>query len=129
MINITEEKYQCLLNEAHTYIKVDGIYFNTITNAYIASRSMYHGEKWLIANMSVEEAIRYSKKMDTVLNWDKVKYRTLVELLLKKFEHNKDQKDVLMSTGNEVLTTNRKNDGNLGQALMEVRGLLRGEEK
>lgn len=129
MINITEEKYQCLLNEAHTHIKVDGIYFNTITNAYIASRSMYSGEKLLIANMSVEEAIRYSKKMDTVLNWGKIKYRTLVELLLKKFEHNKDQKEVLMSTGNEVLTTNRKNDDNLGQALMEVRGLLRGEEK
>lgn len=67
--------------------------------------------------------------MDTVLNWGNIKYRTLVELLLKKFENNKDQKEVLMSTGNEVLTTNRKNDGNLGQALMEVRGLLRGEEK
>ena len=129
MINITEEKYKCLLNEAHTNIKVDGVYFNTITNAYIASRSMYSREKLLIANMSVEEAIRYSKKMDTVLNWGKIKYRTLVELLLKKFENNKDQKDVLMSTGNEMLTTNRKNDGNLGQALMEVRGLLRGEEK
>ncbi len=129
MIDITEEKYHCLLNEAYTQIKVNGIYFNSITNAYIASRSMYNREKLQIANMSTEEAIKYSKKMDTILNWDKMKYMILVELLLRKFEHNKDQRDVLMSTGDEVLTTYRKNDGNLGQALMEVRSLLRGEER
>ena len=129
MIDITEEKYHCLLNEAYTQIKVNGIYFNSITNAYIASRSMYNREKLQIANMSTEEAIKYSKKMDTILNWDKMKYMILVKLLLRKFEHNKDQRDVLMSTGDEVLTTYRKNDGNLGQALMEVRSLLRGEER
>lgn len=129
MINITEERYHCLLNEAYTQIKVNGIYFNSVTNAYIASRSMYQSEKLQIANMSTEEAIKYSKKMDTILNWDKMKYMILVELLLRKFEHNKDQRDVLMGTGDEVLTTYRKNDDNLGQALMEVRSLLRGEER
>lgn len=96
-------------------------------------------EIWLATSPKVVRDIGQKVKM--VPNWDEIKYGVMKECVLAKFLQNHDLRKQLLDTGDATLVEDSPIDwywgcgkdgtgqNKLGQALMEVRALLKNEPK
>lgn len=134
------EKYGCFSNFAHYSFKIDGKCWMTSEHYFQAQK--FYGTKYeeiirLLDNPM--QAARMGRNHDLPLrtDWEQIKDSVMRKAVLEKIAQNEEIKDILVSTGEEMIIENTVNDyywgcgkngsgkNMLGIILMEVRSLLR----
>lgn len=142
----TNRKYGCFSNFYPCSVNYANMEFLNSEAAYQAMKTVKPEERQMFVNLTGKEAKKLGGKITMRPNWDKIKYMIMVDVCYAKFSQNPELKQILLSTGDEVLiedTTGWHDNiwGNcscercrnitgqnlLGKALMKVRMMLRDE--
>lgn len=136
--------YSCLSNMTKCAIVYNEEPFTCAEAAWQAQRCADPEERRCFFLLSGSAAKRLGAVINTRADWDSVKYDILVDVLMSKFNHNEDYRDVLLSTNDEeiIADTTGWHDNTwgkcscikcssvpamnlLGKALMQVRSNIR----
>lgn len=71
--------------------------------AYQAMKTVKPEERQRFVNLTGKEAKKLGGKITMRSNWDKIKYMIMVDVCYAKFSQNPELKQILVSTGDEVL--------------------------
>jgi len=126
------------LSNFHLYnIEYENIIYPSTEHAYQAAKSLDPNIREEFINLSCEKARLKGQIIDIRPDWQDIKYSVMYDVILYKFETNKDLKSKLIETGDKYLEeTNHWNDtyygvcdgvgeNNLGKILMEIRSKLK----
>lgn len=106
-------------------------------NAYQAAKCEDKLDKYQFIYITPGQAKRLGKQVSIRKDWEHVKISIMHQIVLAKFEQNKDLQDKLLNTGDEELVEGNpwndtfwgvcrgKGENNLGKILMTVRAYLR----
>lgn len=139
-----EKPYGCFSNFYKAHVTYNGIDFKTSEHAFQAYKHI-HNKKVFdeITNAPTPtnaKKIGSNRKNKPREDWEAIKVKTMEEIIYCKFTQNKDCKDVLLSTGDNILIEHTYNDtywadggGNgrgknmLGITLMKIREQIKNE--
>ncbi|MCM0590580.1 MAG: NADAR family protein [Gloeotrichia echinulata DVL01] len=133
------QPYGCFSNFSPHGIEIQGTYWSTVEHYYQAQKFVGTKDAVIIpvihAAQTSEEAAALgrcnSRKVRS--DWEVVKTQVMRETVLKKFLTHADIREILLTTGNEILVENSPNDyfwgcgmnktgeNHLGKILMDVR--------
>ncbi|MBD2253070.1 NADAR family protein [Nostoc parmelioides] len=137
------QPYGCFSNFSPHSIEIQGTYWSTVEHYYQAQKFVGSVDAAIIPTIrdsrTPEEAAALGRCSSRQLrpDWDFVKIIVMREAVLKKFLTHADIREVLLSTGNEVLVENSSCDyfwgcgadktgqNHLGKILMSVREEIR----
>jgi len=136
----TGDKYGCFSNFSPHGFEVDGVWWRTSEHFFQAQK--FAGTPHAEAVRQVKtpkDAARMGRKrsLPLRLDWNSVKDDIMRRGVLRKFETHADIREVLLSTGDELIVENSPIDyywgcgadgsgkNMLGQILMELREILR----
>jgi ribA/ribD-fused uncharacterized protein len=137
------EPYGCFSNFSPHSIKINGVYWRTVEHYYQAQKFVGTPDAVIIPVIHTvetpEEAAALgrccTRKMR--LDWEQVKTKVMREAVLKKFLSHADIREVLLTTGDQLLVENSPKDyfwgcgadhtgqNYLGKILMSVREEIR----
>ncbi|MBD2361761.1 NADAR family protein [Anabaena minutissima FACHB-250] len=137
------QPFGCFSNFSPHGIEIHGSYWSTVEHFYQAQKFVGSVDAVIIpvirAAKTPEDAAALGRcsSRRLRLDWDLVKTQVMREAVLKKFLTHSDIREILLSTGNEVLVENSPTDyfwgcgadntgqNHLGKVLMSVREDLR----
>ncbi|WP_414579025.1 NADAR family protein [Anabaena sp. CCY 9402-a] len=137
------QPFGCFSNFSPHGIEIYGSYWSTVEHFYQAQKFVGSVDAVIIpvirAAKTPEDAAALGRcsSRRLRLDWDLVKTQVMREAVLKKFLTHSDIREILLSTGNEVLVENSPTDyfwgcgadntgqNHLGKVLMSVREDLR----
>lgn len=135
--------YGCFSNFSPYGIKIDGIYWSTVEHYYQAQKFVGTPDAAIIplihAAQTPELAAGLGRDCTRQLrpDWELVKTQVMQFALLKKFLTHADIREILLTTGDQLLVENSPTDyfwgcganktgqNHLGKILMNVRGEIR----
>lgn len=134
MIREFKGEYRWLSNFAPCEIMLDGEEYDSVENAYQASKTLNHNERMKFKNITPGQAKRLGRKITIRDDWSKVKLSIMYSLLIQKYA-NPPYKNMLIETGyirieegnlwNDtfwgVCLETGKGQNNLGKMIMEIR--------
>ena len=134
MIREFKGEYRWLSNFAPCKIMLDGEEYDSVENAYQASKTLNHSERLKFKNITPGQAKRLGRKITIRDDWSKVKLSVMYSLLIQKYA-NPPYKNMLIETGymrieegnlwNDtfwgVCLETGKGQNNLGKMIMEIR--------
>lgn len=134
MIREFKGEYRWLSNFAPCKIMLDGEEYDSVENAYQASKTLNHNERLKFKNITPGQAKRLGRKITIRDDWSKVKLSNMYSLLIQKYA-NPPYKNMLIETGyirieegnlwNDtfwgVCLETGKGQNNLGKMIMEIR--------
>ena len=134
MIREFKGEYRWLSNFAPCKIMLDGEEYDSVENAYQASKTLNHNERLKFKNITPGQAKRLGRKITIRDDWSKVKLSVMYSLLIQKYA-NPPYKNMLIETGyirieegntwNDtfwgVCLETGKGQNNLGKMIMEIR--------
>lgn len=141
MINIFRDENRFLSNFYPVKISFQGIWFPSVENAYVASKSLKRSDWEKVSQMSAGESKRYGRKtIELRKDFDDIKLHLMEDFLRQKFSYS-DLITKLFNTGNQPLVEgnywhdnfwgscycvkcNNSGNNNLGKLLMKIRGEL-----
>ena len=139
----TIDEYGCFSNFAPYGFELDGKYWRTVEHYFQAQKfaGTVYEERVRIAATPADAAF-IGRRRDLLLreDWEAVKDDIMRRAVLQKFKTHATIRDMLLSTGDEELVENARNDyywgcgqdgsgkNKLGNILMEVRATLREHE-
>lgn len=135
-----KDKYGCFSNFSPHGFEMDGLWWNT--NEHYFQAQKYAGTSYaesIRTAKTPKEAARIGRDRSLPLrsDWNQVKENMMKKGVLKKFQIHTDIREILLSTGNELIIEDSPVDyywgcgkdgtgkNRLGHILMEVRELLR----
>jgi ribA/ribD-fused uncharacterized protein len=142
-----EEPYGCFSNFAYYGIELDGLWWSTSEHYYQAQKFVGTEPEWankIRSCKTPKEAAKMGRNRSHCLrpDWDSVKDDIMHKVVLKKFQTHQKIREILLSTGDELIIENSPVDyywgcgadgtgkNRLGEILMDVREiLLRDENK
>jgi ribA/ribD-fused uncharacterized protein len=111
-----------------------GIFYPTAEHAYMAGKTLLTSERMLIASLDTPKAAKsYGRKLALRPNWEDIKLSIMKDVVERKFLHNNDLLEKLLSTGDSHLeegnwwgdvywgVCNGVGENNLGKILMQTR--------
>lgn len=148
-------EYRFLSNFSDSIIRYNGHTYNSVESAFQAQKS--HGAVDLLRNMSVQEALeakrrpiidpgeakRIGRRVPVRKDWEQVKDRIMLEVLVAKFTQNERDRQSLLDTGNAILVEGNtwhdnywgwcqcpncaleEHHNKLGRLLMQIRDALK----
>jgi N-glycosidase YbiA len=137
------QPYGCFSNFSFHSIRIDGVCWSTVEHYYQAQKFVGTADAVVIPLIYVAEtpeqaaALGRDCSRQVRLDWETVKTQVMREAVLKKFLTHADIRDILLSTGDQLIVENSptdyfwgcgdKNTGQnyLGKILMSVREELR----
>jgi hypothetical protein len=135
----TRDKYGCFSNFSPHGFELDGVWWFTSEHYFQAQKfaGTPHAEQ-IRQVKTPKDAARMGRERSRPLrpDWEQVKDDIMRKAVLRKFETHADIREVLLSTGNELIVENAPGDyywgcgadgsgkNRLGQILMEVREIL-----
>lgn len=134
MIREFKGEYRWLSNFAPCKIMLDGEEYDSVENAYQASKTLNHSERMKFKNITPGQAKRLGRKITIRDDWSRVKLSIMYSLLIQKYA-NPPYKNMLIETGyirieegnlwNDtfwgVCLETGKGQNNLGKMIMEIR--------
>ena len=134
MIREFKGEHCWLSNFAPCKIMLDGEEYDSVENAYQASKTLNHSERMKFKNITPGQAKRLGRKITIRDDWSKVKLSIMYSLLIQKYA-NPPYKNMLIETGymrieegnlwNDtfwgVCLETGKGQNNLGKMIMEIR--------
>lgn len=138
----TKEKYGEFSNFSPHGFELDGAYWATSEHYFQAQKfaGTEHVEEIRKAKSpTIAARMGRSRQRPLRKDWEKIKDEVMKKALIKKFQTHPELRDLLLSTGEELLVENAPGDyywgigadgsgkNRLGQLLVEVRTLLRKE--
>lgn len=134
MIREFNGEHRWLSNFAPCKIMLDGEEYDSVENAYQASKTLNHSERMKFKNITPGQAKRLGRKITIRDDWSKVKLSIMYSLLIQKYA-NPPYKNMLIETGymrieegnlwNDtfwgVCLETGKGQNNLGKMIMEIR--------
>lgn len=134
MIREFNGEHRWLSNFAPCKIMLDGEEYDSVENAYQASKTLNHSERMKFKNITPGQAKRLGRKITIRDDWSKVKLSVMYSLLIQKYA-NPPYKNMLIETGyirieegnlwNDtfwgVCLETGKGQNNLGKMIMEIR--------
>ncbi len=139
-----ENLYGCFSNFSHHGFELDGVWWPTSEHYFQAQKfaGTPHAEEIRQARTPKKAAeMGRDRRRPLRSDWQQVKDDVMRRAVLRKFETHSDIREVLLSTGDELLVENAPRDyywgcgkdgsgkNMLGQILMEVRTFLRQRSK
>ncbi len=136
--------YACFSNFYECSVTYDGIEYKNSEAAWQSLKVLDKEERKSFAELSGGSAKKLGRKVLLRPDWEKVKYDLMVEVCYAKFSQNLELKELLLSTGDDIIienTTawhdniwgncecprciNKPGRNLLGKALMDVREKLK----
>lgn len=136
----TRDRYGCFSNFSPHGFMLDGVYWPTSEHYFQAQKFAGTPHADQIRQVKTpKDAARMGRDRSRPLrpDWEQVKDDIMGKAVLRKFETHADIRDILLSTGDELIVENSPIDyywgcgadgsgtNMLGQILMEVREMLR----
>lgn len=136
----TTDKYGCFSNFSKHGFLLEGKFWKTSEHYFQAQKfpGTEHEEQLRLAKTPKDVAtMGRDRKRPLRTDWEEVKDDVMRKAVIKKFETHKDIRELLLSTGDEELVENTRDDyywgcgtdgsgkNMLGKILMEVREKLR----
>jgi hypothetical protein len=138
VINEFSGEYRWLSNFWACKVSHDGILYSSVEHAFQAAKTLDFAKRWEISQLEKPgEAKRAGRQVVLRPDWEQIKDRVMMELVLHKFAFNADLKHKLLATGNIPLVEGNtwndtywgiclgKGENKLGRILMAVRDRLR----
>lgn len=132
-------EYNFLSNMFPTEVIFDAEIYISAEHAYVASKTIDLTTRRVIARIPTpSEAKKYGRKIKLRDNWNQVRLGLMYVIVLSKFRHNMELKQLLLDTGDAELIEENTwgdtywgvcegvGDNHLGKILMKVREELRG---
>ncbi|MBD2359065.1 NADAR family protein [Tolypothrix sp. FACHB-123] len=137
------QPYGCFSNFSPHPIQIQGTYWSTVEHYYQAQKFVGSIDAAIVPLIhkakTPEEAAALGRCSSRQIrsDWNLVKTQVMQEAVLKKFLTHADIRDILLSTGDEILVENSPNDyfwgcgmnktgeNHLGKVLMSVREEIR----
>ncbi len=134
------EKYGCFSNFSPHGFELDGVYWPTSEHYFQAQKfaGTPHAEQIRLVKKPKDAATMGRDRSRPLRpDWEQVKDEVMKKAVLRKFETHTDIREILLSTGDELIVENSPIDyywgcgadgsgkNMLGQILMEVREILR----
>lgn len=134
MIREFKGEHRWLSNFVPCKIMLDGEEYDSVENAYQASKTLNHNERMKFKNITPGQAKRLGRKITIRDDWSRVKLSIMYSLLIQKYA-NPPYKNMLIETGyirieegnlwNDtfwgVCLETGKGQNNLGKMIMEIR--------
>ena len=135
----TRDKYGCFSNFSPYGFELDSVYWSTSEHYFQAQKFAGTPHADQIRQVKTpKDAARMGRERSRPLrpDWEQVKDDIMRKAVLRKFETHADIREILLSTGNELIVENAPGDyywgcgadgsgkNRLGQILMEVREML-----
>ncbi len=139
-----DKPYGCFSNFSRHGFELDGLWWPTSEHYFQAQKfagTPYLEEVRQAASPKQAAAMGRDRRLPLRADWEQVKDDVMKCAVLHKFETHADIREVLVSTGDELLVENAPKDyywgcgkdgsgkNRLGQILMEVRAILRDSTK
>lgn len=133
--------YRALSNFHECPVEVDGRVFGNSEAAYMAEKTDDEVEKDKLAGLKPADAKKFGQTVTLKKDWDKIKDKKMLRVLMKKFEQNPKLALLLDQTGNKYIEETNwwgdkywgkcggEGENMLGIVLMEVRSRLRNKTK
>lgn len=137
MINEFRDKYYFLSNFYNVKVEYLGNTYLNNESAFQAQKTYKPEERLQFSNLNPSESKRLGRRIKLRPDWEEIKFDVMYEICQAKFTQNKDLKEKLLATGEEVLeegntwgdriwgTVNGKGQNNLGKILMRIREELK----
>lgn len=137
MINEFRGKYYFLSNFYEAPVTVFGFTYRNNEAAFQAQKVIVKGDKEDFTTLNASEAKKLGRHVKLRPDWEQIKEVTMYDIVLCKFKQNKDLKEKLIATGDELLeegnnwgdriwgTVNGVGENRLGNILMRVREELK----
>lgn len=135
-----ENPYGCFSNFSAHGFNLDEVWWRTSEHYFQAQKFIGtpHVEQIRLA-LTPKDAAKMGRERDRPLrsDWEQVKDDVMLKAVLSKFQTHADIREILLSTGNQLIVENSPTDyywgcgadgsgkNKLGQILMQVRDLLR----
>ncbi len=109
----TSDKYGCFSSFAHYNFKLDGKRWMTSEHYFQAQK--FWGTKYeevirLLDNPMKAAEIGRDRELPLRADWEQVKDDIMLKAVYAKFTQNKEIKDILISTGKEIIIESTTND-------------------
>ncbi len=131
-------QYRFLSNFWRCVVYLDGISYPSLEHAYQAAKTLDEKERsWIKASSYAGIAKRKGQRVTMRKDWDRIKRRVMLKLVMDKFTRNEDLKVKLLDTEDALLVEdntwgdtywgqyNGKGKNHLGKILMRIRDQLR----
>jgi hypothetical protein len=131
--------YAFLSNFHPAIVFFDGRMYPTVENAFQAAKCLHEEDRAQFATLAPGQAKRLGRKIKMRPDWNSIRLDVMRDLVLQKFRNHAELQEKLLATGNATLVEgnqwhdtfwgvcNGVGQNNLGQILMNVRGILRDE--
>jgi hypothetical protein len=141
MIDRFFDDYRFLSNFYPSKVVFEEVEYPTVEHAYAAAKTLDLALRKEISNVKTAgEVKRLGRKLALREDWEYIKLRIMLTLVLYKFRNNPDLKEMLLNTKDEYLVegnswgdkywgvSNGVGENKLGKILMAVRAILRQKE-
>lgn len=130
-------EYAFLSNFYPSPVKLLGVTYPTVENAFQAAKCIDNTEKKQFLTCSPAQAKKLGKKVKLRNDWNTIRIHIMSELVFEKFSNNSNLKQKLIATGDAELieentwgdrywgVCNGKGENNLGKILMNTRKRLK----
>lgn len=133
-----QKDYRWLSNFAPATVKLDGVMYPSVENAYQAAKTVLPEERHPFIICNANEAKKLGRSVTMRNGWDSMKEEIMLDLLIQKYTIPEYQQrlmatgEVLLSEGNYwndrywgVDLRTGKGENRLGQLIMKVREMMR----
>lgn len=143
----TNTKYGCFSNFFVCPVEYEGITYPNSECAWQSLKTFDEETRKKFATYTAAGAKKMGRKLPLRADWEEVKYPLMVEVCYAKFSQNEDLKEILLSTGDQILVENttawhdnvwgnceckkcqdKVGKNLLGKVLMEIRGQLKNDK-
>lgn len=131
--------YAFLSNFHPSIVFLDGHMYPTVENAFQAAKCLHEEDRAQFATLTPGQAKRLGRKVEMRPDWNSARLDVMHDLVLQKFKNHAELQEKLLDTNDATLVEgnqwhdtfwgvcNGVGQNNLGQILMNVRGILRDE--
>ena len=131
--------YAFLSNFHPAIVFFDGHMYPTVENAFQAAKCLHEEDRAQFAALTPGQAKRLGRKVEMRPDWNSARLDVMHDLVLQKFRNHAELQEKLLATDDATLVEGNQwhdtfwgvcngiGQNNLGQILMNVRGILRNE--
>lgn len=131
--------YAFLSNFHPAIVFFDVHMYPTVENAFQAAKCLHEKDRARFATLAPGQAKRLGRKIEMRPDWNSARLDVMRDLVLQKFRNHAELQEKLLATDDATLVEgnqwhdtfwgvcNGVGQNNLGQILMNVRGILRDE--
>jgi len=132
IIDNFSEEFKFLSNFYPCHIEFDGLIYQSVEHAYVASKTLELEKRKPVLSMTAGQAKRYGRTLDLRDDWDDIKLSLMESFIRQKFNQEPLRSKLLLTEDFELIEGNSWGDtfwgvcdgiglNHLGELLMKIR--------